>query len=458
MDTLSLTKETNVMSQADLDKLQEKYSFPPRIQLRIPGEGETVLSVRQGEVAFYEAAFLAGLRLPIHPTIRKILNHYKICLAQLFPNAWRSVIYSLAPEKNLLWGSPSNMKGWKKSFFFRFRGRVGVLSEHACWRWDSMGKSCNKLPALTKVEAKRMEEVLCKVDPGGYFDVLKVLGSRNFNKHFAVGCMEISSSGGDNITSSDEGEFRGSSREDSVEYLGAIRGDIGRIARRAFPDIPDKTLLRVVIQEKRPREGIHAAEKGGLDSSKGKEAMPPPPPKRFKSNKRAINTTLRTSTAGTSSPGDDLGSGASMMSDALVMARADSAELELVKAQNRALKAENRLAEMSEQGAKSAIDIGKPDVVANLEAEVAELTSKLTKAKELAIEEFKSSEDFKVAVTDSVATYFSEGFEFYKRQLLHQFPHLGIDVANMEMDPGFAEKEEEATKEGKEGVGIGGLA
>ena len=79
MDTLRLTKETNVMSQTDLDKLREKYSFPSGVQLRIPGEGETILFAREGEVTFYEAAFLASLRLPIHPTIKRILNHFKIC-------------------------------------------------------------------------------------------------------------------------------------------------------------------------------------------------------------------------------------------------------------------------------------------------------------------------------------------------------------------------------------------
>ncbi|XP_057506515.1 meiotic recombination protein DMC1 homolog [Actinidia eriantha] len=77
------------------------------------------------------------------------------------------------------------------------------------------------------------------------------------------------------------------------------------------------------------------------------------------------------------------------------MARADSAELELVKAQNRALKAENRLAELSEQ------DLGS-----------------------------------------------KSGAE---RQLLHQFPNLGADVANMAMDLCFAE-EEEAMKEGEDPV------
>ena len=140
------------MSQAELDKLGSTYSFPSGVRLRIPGDGETILSARQGEVAFYEAAFLAGLRLPIHPTIREILIHYKICPAQLSPNAWRSIVcslviwrlfkrhmscdefrclYSLRPlpdsgwyyfkarlEKNLLRGSPSNVKGWKTRFFF----------------------------------------------------------------------------------------------------------------------------------------------------------------------------------------------------------------------------------------------------------------------------------------------------------------------------------------------------
>ncbi|GFY80321.1 hypothetical protein Acr_01g0001300 [Actinidia rufa] len=152
MDTSSLNKESNVISQAELDILGATYSFPPGVRLRIPGDGETILSARQGEVAFYEATFLAGLRLLIHPTIREILIHYKICPAQLSPNAWRSVICSLViwrhfkrhmscdefrclyslsplpdsgwyyfkarPEKNLLRGSPSNVKGWKTRFFF----------------------------------------------------------------------------------------------------------------------------------------------------------------------------------------------------------------------------------------------------------------------------------------------------------------------------------------------------
>ncbi|GFZ14357.1 hypothetical protein Acr_24g0005470 [Actinidia rufa] len=562
MDTSSLTKEGNVMTQAELDKLGSTYSFPSGIRLRIPGDGETILSARQGEMAFYEAAFLAGLRLPLHPTIREILIHYKICPAQLSPNAWRSVICSLViwrhfkrhmscdefrclyslsplpdsgwyyfkarPEKNLLRGSPSNVKGWKTRFFFAASGDEWEFPSGTAASdtirvprsWGTPGKSCNKLPTLSEVDVKRTE-----------------------TKHFAAGCTALSTSGGDNTASGEEGEFI--TREDSVEYLGVIRRDIGGVIRRAHPGIPDETLLRwlggkvkdpftnllsgtsgsssdsgsvstsdselppelrsdamsargkakaekatktakpstkgVVIREKRTRGGDLLIEIGEPDSSKGKKTVPPLPPKRFKSNRGAINARGRAAEAGTSSPGGDMGS--ESMSDASVarilftgvisasdkkevivfasslalrsqehlhdmdfyMARADSAELELVKAQNRALKAENKLAELSEEGSKPGNEVD------DLKATVAKLTNKLAKAKELAIEDFKASGQFKAAVTDSAATYFSEGFEFCKRQLIHQFPNLGVDVANMAMDPSFAE-EEEAMKEGEDPV------
>ncbi|GFY90438.1 hypothetical protein Acr_07g0006350 [Actinidia rufa] len=566
--------------------------IPPGVRLRIPGDGETILSARQGEVAFYEAAFLAGLRFPIHPTIRDILIHYQICPAQLSPNAWRSVICSLViwrvfkrhlscgefrclyslsplpdsgwyyfkarPEKNLLRGSPSNVKGWKTRFFFasgdEWELAPGAAASESLLRvprsWGTPGKSCNKLPTLSEVDAKRMEAVFGKIEPGGYFEVSKVLNSRTFKRHFAGGCSAFSTSGGDNTTSGDEGEF--GTGEDSVEYLGVIRRGVGGAIRRALPGIPDETLLRwlggevkdpfanllsgtsgsssdsgsdsisdselppelrsdamsargkavaekakkaaaakhptkgVVIREKRTREGDLLIEIGEEDSSKGKETVPPPPPKRFKSNRGAINARGRARGrwripihVGRFCSSEIAYRGNSrntwcgvffLMNTDVIFGRwsctlllspsaarsismistftwlaADSAELELVKAQKRAIKAETRVAELNEEKSRPGTEVD------DLKTTVAELTSKLAKAKELAIEDFKASEEFKAAVTDSAATYFGDGFEFCKRQLLHQFPHLGADVANMAMDPSFAE-EEEATKEGGEHV------
>ncbi|GFS34965.1 hypothetical protein Acr_00g0037000 [Actinidia rufa] len=547
MDTSSLNKESNVMSQAELDNLGTTYSFPQGVRLRIPGDGETILSSRQDEVAFYEAAFLAGLRFPIHPTIREILIHYKICPAQLSPQRvaighmfagdlaylqtspilWRIQV-PVFPQSLARLGVPRARLPARVLYEFPDLGehRVSSFLPFVCKPLLSpdirfSGKSCNKLPTLSEVDAKRMEAVFGKIEPGGYFEVSKVLSSRTFKRHFAVGCSALSTSGGDNTTSGDKGEF--GTGEDSVEYLGVkdpftnlLSGTSGSSSDSGSDSIPDSELppeLRsdamsargkamaekakkataakhptkgVVIGEKRTREGDPVIEIGEPDS-KGKETVPPPPPKKFKSNQGAINARGRAVEAGTSSPAGDRGS--ESMSDASIarrlltevipasdkkevdqlsendlvaksfhalgqehlhdidfhIARADSAELELVKAQKRAVKAETRLAELNEE-------ISRPGTeVDDLKATVAELTSKLAKAKELAIEEFKASEEFKAAVTDSAATYFGDGFEFCKRQLLHQFPNLGADVANMAMDPSFAE-EEEATKEGGDHV------
>ncbi|GFS35111.1 hypothetical protein Acr_00g0037930 [Actinidia rufa] len=228
MDTSNLIKEVNIMNQGDLDKLREKYSFPPGIQLRIPGEGEMILSTRPGEVAFYEAFFPTGLRFPILPIIRRILNHYKICPAQLSPNAWKCVVCSLMiwryykchmscdefrcmyslnplpdsrwfdfkarPDKNLLRGSPSNVKGWKRRFFFASKDEweffssmpPGVGIPRVPRSWDVLEKRCNKLPALTENKAKRTVEVLGKIEPGGYFEVSKVLASKTFQRSSPV--------------------------------------------------------------------------------------------------------------------------------------------------------------------------------------------------------------------------------------------------------------------------------
>ncbi|GFS29057.1 hypothetical protein Acr_00g0005160 [Actinidia rufa] len=399
MDTSSLNKESNVMSQVDLDNLGTTCSFPQGVRLRIPGDGETILSARQGK-----------------------------SLARL---GW--YYFKARPEKNLLRGSPSNVKGWKTRFFFA----SGDEWELAPGTAAIFRKSCNKLPTLSEVDAKRMEAVFGKIEPGGYFEVSKVLNSRTFKRHFAGGCSALSTSGGDNTTSGDEAmSARGKAVAEKAKKATAAKH-------------PTKG---VGIREKRMREGDLVIEIGEEDSLKGKETVPPPPPKRFKSNRGAINARGRAAEAGTSSPlaMENPNLCRMLLQEHLHdidfhMARADSAELELVKAQKRAVKAETRLAELNEE-------ISRPGTeVDDLKTTVAELTSKLAKAKELAIEDFKASEEFKAAVTDSAATYFSDGFEFCKRQLLHQFPNLGADVANMAMDPSFAE-EEEATKEGGDHV------
>ena len=91
----SLEKEECIMTQDNLDRLRESCFIPSNVQIRLPEASETIDSACRSEVAFYEAAFHTGLHLPIHPTIRMILQFYNICPAQLVPNAWWSVVCAI---------------------------------------------------------------------------------------------------------------------------------------------------------------------------------------------------------------------------------------------------------------------------------------------------------------------------------------------------------------------------
>ncbi|GFY87971.1 hypothetical protein Acr_05g0016100 [Actinidia rufa] len=360
------------------------------------------------------------------------------CLYSLSPlpdSGW--YYFKARPEKNLLRGSPSNVKGWKKRFFFasgdEWEFPSGMAAGDSTPRvprsWGTPGKSCNKLPALSEVDAKRTETIFGKIDPGGYFEVSKVLGSRTFKKHFALGCTALSSSGGDNTTSGDDGEF--GTCEDSVKYLGVIRRDIEGAIRRALPGIPDKTLLRWLGGKVKDSFMNLLSGKSGSSLDSGSDSISDselPPELRSdgkaKAEKAMKATTAKPPTKGvvirekrTSSPDGDIGS-ESMMSDASMARRlltgvipaSDKKEvdqlsendlvtksfhalgqippsLNWLKLKSELLKAENRLAELSEEGLGSKLGTEVDD----LKATVAELTNKLAKAKELAIEDFKAS-------------------------------------------------------------------
>ena len=39
-------------------------------------------------VCFFEATFENGLRFPLHPFIKNVLQHFNVCPSQLYPNFW----------------------------------------------------------------------------------------------------------------------------------------------------------------------------------------------------------------------------------------------------------------------------------------------------------------------------------------------------------------------------------
>ncbi|GFZ10625.1 hypothetical protein Acr_22g0000230 [Actinidia rufa] len=100
-------------------------------------------------------------------------------------------------------------------------------------------------------------------------------------------------------------------------------------------------------------------------------------------------------------------------------------------------------------------------VIAKLEARISELEKSQSLTQGRIIAAFKESDDFLEAVRGSSSSYFGDGFDFCKRQLAHQYPDLGVDLEDVEMDHEFlakeeAEAEQRAAEEGAAGQrGVG---
>ena len=57
------------------NKFRDRFQFPGETRARLPRKGEKACAFAHGEVCFYEAAFLCGLKFPVHSFILE-LHHY----------------------------------------------------------------------------------------------------------------------------------------------------------------------------------------------------------------------------------------------------------------------------------------------------------------------------------------------------------------------------------------------
>ncbi|GFY94082.1 hypothetical protein Acr_09g0005280 [Actinidia rufa] len=144
---------------------------------------------------------------------------------------------------------------------------------------------------------------------------------------------------------------------------------------------------------------------------------------------------------------------------------AESVEMEMVRAQNRAIELEGALAEEKAKGRKLAEDVdARGKVISKLEARISDLEKSQSLTQGRIIAAFKESDDFLEAVRGSASSYFGDGFDFCKRQLAKQYPDLGVDLEDVEMDQELLAKEEAeaekrtAEEEAAEVEGVGEAA
>uniref|UniRef100_A0A2N9GRU2 Uncharacterized protein n=1 Tax=Fagus sylvatica TaxID=28930 RepID=A0A2N9GRU2_FAGSY len=95
---------SKVVAVEDLDKYMTKYQIPEDVVLRIPESDEVACSSRYDDVAFYDADFKSGVRFPLQPLMRELLDRLNLAPGQLAPNAWRTVVGSMVMWKVLSGG------------------------------------------------------------------------------------------------------------------------------------------------------------------------------------------------------------------------------------------------------------------------------------------------------------------------------------------------------------------
>ena len=73
----------------------ERYRPPPGIQIWTPDVLTFYAASVPRMVCFFEVAFDNGLRFPLHPFMKGVLQHLNICPSQLAPNGWGILVSQL---------------------------------------------------------------------------------------------------------------------------------------------------------------------------------------------------------------------------------------------------------------------------------------------------------------------------------------------------------------------------
>ena len=74
----------------------ERYRPLPGVRIWSPDVLTFYAASVPGMVCFFKVAFDNGLRFPLHPFIKEVLQHFNICPSQLTPNGWGILVGLLA--------------------------------------------------------------------------------------------------------------------------------------------------------------------------------------------------------------------------------------------------------------------------------------------------------------------------------------------------------------------------
>ncbi|KAL2475048.1 Uncharacterized protein Adt_35784 [Abeliophyllum distichum] len=82
----------SIMVEEDLTKLREAYRIPADIELIILGPNERAYFLMRGCTVLHLNVFVSGMRLPLHPMLRRIPRAYGLAPTQVAPNGWSQMM------------------------------------------------------------------------------------------------------------------------------------------------------------------------------------------------------------------------------------------------------------------------------------------------------------------------------------------------------------------------------
>ena len=85
----------------------ERYRPPPGVRIWTPDVLTLYAASVPRTICFFEVVFDNGLRFPLHPFIKGVLQHFNICPSQLAPNSWGILVGLLAVFRDRGLGVPS---------------------------------------------------------------------------------------------------------------------------------------------------------------------------------------------------------------------------------------------------------------------------------------------------------------------------------------------------------------
>ena len=125
-----------------------RYRLPFGVQVWSPDVLTSYVVQVPKMVCFFEVAFKNGLRFPLHPFIKRVLQHFNVCPSQLSPNFWGILVGLLVVFRDKGLGVPSiallldlfSMKEVVEGFLYLYKRSSALLiiselpSSHKYWK------------------------------------------------------------------------------------------------------------------------------------------------------------------------------------------------------------------------------------------------------------------------------------------------------------------------------------